>query len=280
MKIDKKFPKKRVLITGAGSGLGRALSVIFATQGWNVAVTDINQERMRETGHLVKTAGGKALTALCDVTKPDDLAKVRDLVVKTWGGLDILINNAGIVTGGFMEKIPLKDWEWVLNTNLKSIIYGCRTFIPVFKEQGGGYIVNIASGAGIASLPEMTPYNVSKAGAISLSETLRIELLPSNIGVTVACPTFFKTNLLDQFTSTDPRQKEMADNFFAKSKTDSNMVAQHIMKSINRGRLYSIQQMDGKVLWFCKRHFPELFFKLFAWAYKKGLYDKYVAGLK
>ncbi len=280
MKIDKKFPEKRVLITGAGSGLGRSLSVKFAEKGWKVAVTDINKERMEETGRLVTAAGGKALTALCNVTELKDLTNIRDQVRKAWGGIDILINNAGIVSGGFMEKIPMKDWEWILDTNLKSIIYGCRTFIPDFKEQGGGHIVNVASSAGIASLPELSPYNVSKAGVISLSETLKIELSSSNIGVTVSCPTFFKTNLLDQFTSTDPRQKEMADNLFAKTKTSSDMIAEHIIQSIKKGRFYSIQQFDGKAIWFFKRHFPELFFKFFAWSYKKGLYDKYVVNLK
>jgi len=280
MKINKRFPEKRVLITGAGSGLGRSLSVKFAEMGWNVAVTDINKTRMDETAVLVKNAGGNPLTALCNVTELDDLTNIRNLVQTKWGGIDILINNAGIVTGGFMEKIPMKDWDWIMDTNLKSIIYGCRTFIPDFKEQGWGHIVNVASSAGIASLPEMVPYNVSKAGAISLSETLRIELSSSNIGVTVACPTFFKTNLLDQFTSTDPRQKQMADNLFAKTKTSSDMIAQHIMESIRKGRFYSIQQMDGKAIWFCKRHFPELFFKLFAWSYKKGYYDRFVVNLK
>lgn len=280
MKINNRFPEKRVLITGAGSGLGRSLAVKFAGMGWNVAVTDINSERMAETAELVKKSGGNPMVALCDVTQLDDLTKVRNLVRKAWGGIDILINNAGVVTGGFMEKIPMKDWDWIIDTNLKSIIHGCRTFIPDFKKQNGGYIVNVASSAGIASLPEMVPYNVSKAGAISLSETLKVELSSSNIGVTVACPTFFKTNLLDQFTSTDQRQREMARNLFAKTKTDADMVAEHIMKSITRGKFYSIQQIDGRAIWFFKRHFPELFFKIFAWSYRKGYYDRYVVDLK
>lgn len=279
MKINKQFPEKRVLITGAGSGLGRSLAVKFGERGWKVGVTDINSERMEETGDLVKKAGGNPLTSLCNVTVQKDIAKVRELLNTAWGGLDILINNAGIVTGGFMEKIPMTDWDWILDTNLKSIIYGCRTFIPDFKKQGWGHIVNVASSAGIASLPEMVPYNVSKAGAISLSETLKVELSSSNIGVTVACPTFFKTNLLDQFTSTDTRQRNMANNLFAKTKTNSDMIADHIINSIKRGRFYSIQQLDGRTIWFFKRHFPETFFKLFAWSYRRGFYDKYVVNL-
>lgn len=279
MKINKKYPLKRVVITGAGSGLGRALALCFAAQGWKIAVTDIDPQRMLETAKLVVDAGGSALTAVCDVTKLEDIVSLRDAVTAEWGGADILVNNAGIVTGGFMEKIPLEDWDRVLATNLDSIIYGCRTFIPLFKEQGYGYIVNVASGAGIASLPEMMPYNVSKAGAISISETLKIELGGRNIGVTVVCPSFFKTNLLDRFTSTDARQEKMAHNFFAKSGTSADMVARHVMRRVNRGKLYAIRQLDGRALWFFKRHFPESFFNLFAWLYKKGLYDKYVAGL-
>ncbi len=272
----KKFPKKRIMITGAGSGLGRAIALEFAKLEWNVCASDINGERADETVALVKKNGGDGFSAHCDVTKPEMLDGLGQTLVEQWGGVDVVVNNAGVAAAGFMEKIPLKTWDWIIDINLKSVIYGCRTFIPIMEKQGGGHIVNVASNAGIASLPEMSCYNVTKAGVISLSETLRAELKPKKIGVTVVAPTFFKTNLMDQFTSSDERQKKMADTFFKKAKTTSEDVAKHVVKSVVKDKLYAITQMDGKFTWLSKRLTPELYFNAMGWGYKRGVMDKFL----
>ena len=125
-------------------------------------------------------------------------------------------------------------------------------------------------------MPEMACYNVTKAGAISASETMRIELAGFNIGVTVVCPTFFKTNLMDQFTSPDVRQKELAEKFFEKAATNSEAIARHIVSSIKKNRFYVITQKDGRFMWRQKRWFPELYFKVFGFIYGKGYFDKYL----
>lgn len=278
MNLDRRFPMKRVMITGAGGGLGRALALRFAGGGWKVAVTDIHEERMEETARLVGEAGGTAITVRCDVTKRAEVEKARDVLTARWGGADVLVNNAGVVAAGFIEDVSLEDWERVFSTNLQSIVFGCRAFIPLFKAQGGGYIVNVASNAGIASLPEMAPYNASKAAAISISETLRIELASSNIGVTVACPTFFKTNLLENATFGDERQAEMAARFFARTTMGADAVASVILDSVSRGELYAIPQRDGRVLWWLKRASPERYFGVLAWLYRRGWYDTYLVG--
>jgi NAD(P)-dependent dehydrogenase (short-subunit alcohol dehydrogenase family) len=276
MRLEKRFPEKRVIITGSGSGLGRATALEFAKKKWNVGIAEINKQRARETADMVGREGGTPLVLPCDVTKPKDFEKVLGRAVKEWGGVDILINNAGVAAAGYFEKIPLDRWDWIIDINLRSIIFGCRAFIPQFKSQGYGHIVNIASNAGIASLPEMASYNVTKAGAISASETLRLELSPFNIGVTVVCPTFFKTNLMDQFTAPDERQKKMAEKFFEKAKTSSEKVARHIVRSLEKNRFYVITQTDGKFSWWSKRHFPELYFKVVSYGYRKGFMDKYL----
>ncbi|MBU1169950.1 MAG: SDR family oxidoreductase [Proteobacteria bacterium] len=270
----KKFPKKRIMITGAGSGLGRAISLEFAKLGWNICVSDINLERADETLSMIKKEGGKGFSYLCDVTKPDQIETMADHLRAQWGGVDVIVNNAGVAAAGFMEKIPLETWDWIIDINLKSVIYGCRTFIPLLAEQGRGHIVNVASNAGIASLPEMSCYNVTKAAVISLSETLRAELKPKNIGVSVIAPTFFKTNLMEQFTSSDERQKKMADAFFNKSKTTSRDIARHVVKVVKKDKLYAITQLDGKFAWLSKRLTPELYFDIMGWGYKRGIGDK------
>lgn len=272
----KKFPQKRVVITGAGSGLGRAIALEFAKLNWNICISDIDIHRAEETAELVSGAGGYPIAHKCDVTRSEEWVDMADALDKKWGGVDILINNAGVAAAGFMEKISLETWEWILAINLKSVIFGCRTFIPLLERQQRGYIVNISSCAGIASLPEMSCYNVTKAGVISLSETLRCELSTKNIGVTVVAPTFFKTNLLDQFTSPDQRQREMADAFFNKSKITSEDIARLTIKAIKKNKLYVIPQWDGRLIWFCKRLAPQLLFNALSWGYKYKIFDRYL----
>jgi len=276
MNINKKFPQKRVLITGAGSGLGRALALEFAKMNWNIAIAEINEERGQESAQLVKKAGGNALYIHCDVTRPDDFATALKMMLQQWGGADILINNAGITAGGYMEKIPLEDWERIITVNMKSIIYGCRAFIPEFKKQKSGYIINVASSAGLVCIPECISYNMTKASVVAMSETLKAELSPDNIGVSAVCPMFFKTNLMDRFTSTDERQRKLAQRFFDKAGTSAQAVARHVLKSIACERFYIIAQRDGKFIWYMKRQFPEIFLKAASFIYRRGLYYRFL----
>lgn len=270
-----RFKTKTVVITGAGSGLGRGLSLCFAGLGWRVAVSDINMVRAQETVRLVNNAGGQAMAIRCDVTKPEEVQALADAVLGKWGTMDIVINNAGVPVVGFMEKISLEDWKYEIDLMLMGVVYGCRTFIPIFKKQGRGHIINIASSAGIISLPEMAPYNVTKAGVIALSETLRAELKGSNIGVSVVCPTFFKTNLMDNLRVTDDHQINMANAFFDKFSFGTiESVCRSTMKAIRKNRLYVIPQPDAKLYWFMKRMTPNIFYSVNSFLYSRGLMDR------
>ncbi|MGQ9842468.1 MAG: SDR family oxidoreductase [Spirochaetota bacterium] len=274
MNLEKTYPKKRVVITGAGSGLGKAIALQFAQRKWNVIIADINEPRAFDTAQVVENHGGKAFPKQYDVTNEKDCIFLCTYVEKNFDGCDILINNAGVASAGFFEKIPMRTWDWIYTINTKSIILMCRTFIPVFKQQRYGYIVNIASSAGIASLPEMGCYNMTKAAVISLSETLRGELSPYNIHVSVVCPTFFRTNLMDQFISPDTRQKIIAQKFFDHSLSTAEDVATPVIKHISEKRFFIIKQIDGKIIWWFKRHFPELYFKCLSFFYSKYFFYK------
>lgn len=270
-----RFKTKTVVITGAGSGLGRGLALEFAALGWRVAASDINVQMAEETVSLVQEAGGDGLAVKCDVTKPEEVQTLADTVVSEWGSVDIIINNAGVPVTGLMEEVSLEDWQFEIDIMLMSVVYGCRTIIPIFKNQGRGYIVNIASAAGIVSLPEMSPYNVTKAGVISLSETLRGELSGSNIGVTVVCPTFFKTNLLDQARFTDEHQRRKAEAIFKKFHHGSaETVSKATIKAIRKNKLYVFPQTDSKVFWFVKRLMPQTFYNIHAFVEARGIFDK------
>lgn len=272
----KRFPQKRVVITGAGSGFGRALALVFAEKGWRIGVSDINEERAGETVGLVNNAGGTGEKYICDVTDPEQIDAMAGHYVNKWGGVDVVVNNAGVAGAGFMEETPLDLWRWMIDVDLMSVIYGCRTFIPILAEQGFGHLVNMASCAGIASFPEMSCYNVPKAGVISLSETLRVELAPKNIGVTVVAPSFFKTNLMDQFKSPHARQADMASAFFEKSKVTAEDVARHAYNCAQKNKFYAVCQTDGRAIRLMKRLFPETYLRVSAYVYKNGMMDKYL----
>jgi len=261
---------KRIMITGGGSGLGRALALTYAGKGWRVCVVDMDAASVQETCRLVDKSGGEGFSHVCDVTSPMAFEGLVLLLKSRWGGVDVIVNSAGVAAAGYLSSIPEDRWEWIMDVNLKAVIQSCRCFIPLMEAQGGGHIVNIASCAGIVSLPEMSSYNVTKAAVISLSETLRSELAPKGISVTVAAPTFFKTNLMDRFYATDEHQLAVAKGLFAKSKTTAEDVARDIERAVRKKKLYVIPQWDGKVMWWLKRLSPELFHRGMAIFHKKN----------
>lgn len=270
----KRFRNKRVVITGAGSGLGRTLALDFAKMGWKILVSDINAERMEETAKLVSRAGGQPITARCDVSKWSEVSALAAVADKTWGGVDIVINNAGVPVLGHIEKVPVEDWQFVLGINFLGPVYGCKAFIPLLRKSGGGHIVNVASAAGFISLAEMGPYNATKAAVISLSETLKQELASDNIGVTAACPSFFKTNLMDQVRTTDKKQVARTNAFFKYSLGSAEMVSRNIIRGIRKNRLYVVPQIDAKFYRIFKRICPETFYKFFSFVVKNRVIDR------
>jgi len=270
----KRFKNKRVVITGAGSGLGRLLALDFAKMGWKVLVSDINAERIEETAQLVREAGGQPVTSLCNVAKWSDVSALANVADNAWGGIDVLINNAGVPSLGLVEDIPVEDWQWIIDINLLGPVYGCKAFIPLLRKSGGGHIVNVASAAGIISLAEMGPYNVTKAGLISLSETLKSELASINIGVTVVCPSFFKTNLMDQVRATDDKQVARTNAFFSHSFASVETVSRCVIKGIRKNRLYVVPQIDAKFNRLFKRLFPETYYKVISFLVKRRILDR------
>lgn len=274
--LGKRFPQKRVIITGGGSGLGRAMALVFAGAGWKVCIAEKNIARGKAVSEEIDSAGGEGLLMECDVTRPDDLERLRETLVNKWGGVDILVNNAGVAAAGLIEEIPQKTWDWILDINLKSVVYACRIFVPLFKQQKVGHIVNVASYTGFASFPEMSCYNVSKAAIISLSESLRSELATTNIGISVACPSFFKTGLMDSFAYTDERHRKLAEAFFNKAGSTAEDVACYIIRSIQKNRFYVVPHVDARIIWWFKRHFPRLYLRVLSLVYRKGLIEKYL----
>jgi NAD(P)-dependent dehydrogenase (short-subunit alcohol dehydrogenase family) len=187
-RLSSRYPARRILITGATSGSGEALAVLFGRHGWRVAVTGRNRERVALSAKKVRAAGGQVLEIELEVTRYEDFERAARHVAEAWGGLDILVNNAGVTGGSSIEDDSIELWHRMIDINTFGVVHGCKAFAPILRESGGGHIVNVASVAAFVSAPEMASYNVSKAAVLSLSETLDAELAPHHIDVTVACP--------------------------------------------------------------------------------------------
>ncbi|MGW5053497.1 SDR family NAD(P)-dependent oxidoreductase [Actinokineospora sp. NPDC004072] len=242
----------RVLITGAGSGLGAALARAFAARGDQVLVTDVDEDAARAVA-----AGIGAQHLALDVTT-DDWAAARQWCAERWGGLDLLVNNAGVPSGGRMERIPLADWDWIWEINLRGVVRGCAEFIPVFKQAGSGHLVNIASLAAIMNLPGMAAYNVTKAGVLALSETLRHELRPYGITTTVVCPGFFQTNLTDRLRTPDPAALKLSRKLMASATVTADDVAASVLAGVAARRFLVHTHRDGVRSHRLKRLLPGL----------------------
>lgn len=269
------FPKRpRAVVTGAGSGLGRALCVELAKQKARILIADVNLPAAKETAALVAEAGGEGVPFKCDVTKLSNLERAAAEMDRRWKGTDILINNAGVASGGLIGEIPMADWEWIMRINLWGVIHGCHVFVPKMKKKKRGWIINVASTAGIASLPEMASYNVSKAGVISLSETLAVEGAPYNIAVTALCPTYFRTNLMDSFRSVTKRQRHISLAFFNRAMASAEQVADAALAGVQKGELIVIPQPDGQNVWNEKRKSPDQYFQKLKEQYHGGVFDK------
>ena len=256
-----RFKQKRVLITGGASGLGQAIVMQFADLGWKIAVVDINLQGAQQVAESANKQGADAIALYCDIGKDQDFAVIAQTIAAEWGGLDIIINNAGIATTGLMVDCTSEQWDRAINLNLNSVFRGCHFWLPLMSQDGPGHVVNTASFAGIAQAPTMMSYNVSKAGVIALSETLRAELGYRNIGVSVICPAFFKTNLLDSMSPADEGVKPLVKKWMENSKISADDVASDVIKGIEKNQLMVISHDYARKAYRFKRFFPKIYMK-------------------
>jgi NAD(P)-dependent dehydrogenase (short-subunit alcohol dehydrogenase family) len=261
MSTSNRFPEKRIVITGAGSGLGRALALRFAAERWRVAVVDVKEVEAEETLRKVRAAGGDGFVQRCDVRSDGDWEALRTRVESEWRGVDVVVNNAGVGAAGSVVETPMSDWQWMLDINLLGVVRGCRTFVPMLLAARSGHVVNVASFAAIASAPGMVAYNVAKAGVLSLSESLRAEVFDEGVDVTVACPAFFQTNLLDSFRSPDPGVKAKVMRLMQRARINADDVADDIYHAVVTRRFLVISHDDARWQHRLKRVAPELFYR-------------------
>ena len=250
--------RRRVLITGAGSGLGLALAERYAAAGCEVACVDLVAERARAAAASLPGTGHLAFTA--DVGDEAGMEALHAEITQLWPRLDVLVNNAGIASGGGLIDTTSGEWQRVLNINLMGVVRGCRLFLPAMLDHGGGQIINTASFAGLSGAPGIMSYGVAKAAVVALSEQLRAEVANEGVRVSVICPAFFQTNLLQNFEG-DPRMRHVAARLMEKSPDTLEAVADRVFAAAERGRFLILPTRRGPWGWRIKRWFPEFYFR-------------------
>jgi NADP-dependent 3-hydroxy acid dehydrogenase YdfG len=258
--LSKNYPEKRAFITGAASGLGKALSIELAQEGWTIGMADINMEQLAEVAAEVTALGGKAITFHLDVSDKVEYKTVSVSFLEQAGGIDLLFNNAGVGDGGAFEEYALENYDWMTGINQLGVVYGCFYFIPTMKKQKSGHILNTASAAAIGCAPTMGAYNMTKAAVVAISETLYGELLDFNIKVSCIQPTYFKTNVV-QYARGGALVKKATQMFIDRSGLEAIDVAKEILTRAGKNELYIILPKAAYKMWLMKRLAPMRFRK-------------------
>lgn len=259
---------KNAFITGAASGLGKALCLELAKEGWQLGICDKNEKLLIATKAQLEENGAKVWSYTLDVTDAEAYRQTVDAYLKAASTIDLLINNAGIGAAGLVGDISIVEWQKVIGVNQMAVIYGCSYFVPVMKKQGYGQIINIASAAAFSSAAGMAAYNSGKAAILSFSETLYAELKGDNIAVSVVMPTFFKTDIMREVSPTADGRK-LGELLIATSNLEADVVARKILKAAFKGKFYIILPWRSKMLYHLKRFFPSLMLRLNTYLFKK-----------
>ena len=216
----------RALVTGAASGLGLAVVQRLAARGDQVLATDLAEQ---------PPATDAAAYRRLDVRSERDWDDARAWVESEWGGLDLLVNNAGVAGGGRIELCGLDEWQWIFDINLFGVVRGTRAFVPMLKAQGSGRIVNIASLAGLVHPPGMGSYNAVKAAVVAFSETTAHELAPYGVGCSAVCPSYFRTNLMSSLRGGDADLAAHVTHLVENSPISADDIAAAVLEGVDRG---------------------------------------------
>lgn len=247
------------IITGAAAGLGQALAVRLARERYHLALADLDVDATQATAQLVEQAGGSCQIEPLDVRKLDEWESLIERLRGEWPRLDLLVNNAGVLAAGMACDLPSAEWQRVIDTNLWGVIHGCRAAHPWLREHPqGAQVLNIASIAGLVHWPGSAAYSVSKAGVVALSETLAMEWAADRIHLTLACPGFFRSQLLSHGTFSDPNIQAAAERITARATITADDVAAAALRALAKRQFYVVLPRRARVFWRIRRCFPAL----------------------
>jgi NAD(P)-dependent dehydrogenase (short-subunit alcohol dehydrogenase family) len=236
--FSKRFKDRVVVITGAGSGIGRATALAFAKEGAYVHLVDIHRGRVGEIVSEVRRLGPPAQGHVVDVRDAAAIEQLAHDVYARHRRVDVLVNNAGVGHSALVQETSLEDWRWVLDINLWGVIHGIHAFVPRLIDQGGdAHIVNTASFAGLVGVPSMAPYCASKFAVVGLSEALGAELAPHGIRVTAMCPGVIATDIVraGRMEGAVGERKHEIVELYEKRGIPPERVARDILRAVRSG---------------------------------------------
>ena len=266
----KNLKNKVAGITGAASGIGRALALNLADEGCHLAISDINEAGLKETADMVRSRSKnvRVTTHKVDTADRKQVRHYAEEVMKIHGAVHIIINNAGVVIAETLEDLSYEDFEWLMGINLWGVVYGSKEFLPYLKQQDSAHIVNISSVNGIFTNPNNGPYCTAKFAVRGFTETLAQELSDTKVKVSCVHPGGIKTNIVNNarfFKSSDTSMaKEEAAAFFNRviANTTADKAAKIIISGINKDKARIMVGTDAYVMDWLKRLFPVWFQKL------------------
>jgi len=274
------YEGKTAIVTGAGSGIGRALALALADAGCKVAITDIVQERIDEVVEELKGRGTEAGGYRVDHTRLEEVQGFADRFFAQWDHVDILCSNAGVGQGGWYEETPLEDWEWVMSINLWGAVYMLHCFTPRMIAREQGSILLTASDAGLVAMPGMTAYNASKYAVVAIGETLRIELSVHNIKVSLLCPGDIDTNIIRDgrvhlYDKSGRSARPEIEKYYETKGVPPSIVAEAALKGLERDRaIILVPWIHHGPLVVLRRISPQLYHTVLRFALKKGIVHK------
>ncbi|MFU8763702.1 MAG: SDR family NAD(P)-dependent oxidoreductase [Haliea sp.] len=229
------FAGKTVVVSGGAEGIGLSIALALGRQGMNVALGDIDAVQLEQAREQLQAEGIDVLTCVMDVTRLEQWSELAEQALARFGKVHMLVNNAGVgAMGDSIERSKLEDWRWVVDVNLMGVVYGTQTIIPLIKQHGeGGWLLNVASMAGMAGVPFAGAYTATKVAVVGMSESWHAELQPHNIQVSVLCPAFVKTRIN---LSTRNRQAEYGGGSGDTAGSEkSRAIAAHMQNVIDNG---------------------------------------------
>ncbi|OXS54541.1 hypothetical protein B1A99_26720 [Cohnella sp. CIP 111063] len=254
------FREKVCLVTGGGSGLGREVCSQLADRGACVIIADLNEEAARDVAQQISNHGGTAIASYVDVTDPKSIEALIEAALAQYGRLDYMFNNAGITVVGEFRDLPLDEVKKVLDVNLTGILHGAHYAFRIMEKQGYGHIVNTASGFGLVPGPTNLPYTMAKFGVVGLSETMRCEGLDLGIKVSVICPGYIQTSMIDNMRTFNADPADVISQIPAKM-VHPQQAARLVLRGVEKNRAIITFPSYVGVLTFLYRCFPRLFLR-------------------
>jgi len=231
------FAGKTAVISGGAEGIGFSVAQAVGKQGMNVVIADIDEAQLKRAQSELEALDINVLALTMDASKQDQWHKVAEQAEARFGKIHMLVNNAGVGgTPGSIEQTDDKDWRWVLDVNLMGVIYGAEAIIPCIKRHGeGGWLINVASMAGMMGVPFAGAYTATKVAVVGMSESWHAELKPHNIQVSVLCPAFVKTRINLSQRNKQSEYKNTQQASAKASSTDLSGMGEHMQKVIDAG---------------------------------------------